>query len=115
MRTGVAEIAGDRRLRILGAIHPDPGSLAAERPAPLGADSEPRRHDVSASQCHEHARIAGRDRLRILRNYAESRQLPGTGMQRGQEVAILDVVTKGRKADLARLETHLRRAPKSAR
>ncbi len=38
MRTGVAEIAGHRGLRIAALAQGDAGGLAAHRPSPVGAD-----------------------------------------------------------------------------
>src|SRR5262245_27837285 len=88
----------------------DTGGGTAERTAAVGADDERRRNDVAVAERDRHVVTIDVDRLRRLVDPAQH-ELRRAGIERRDEMTVFDVPAERFKADLARLEAHLRRAP----
>ena len=66
MRAAVAEIAGERGLRIAAPLGLDAGGGPAERAPPVGADGEPRRHRGARRSLTVTRLILDLDRLGVI-------------------------------------------------
>ena len=108
MRTGMRDVAGECGLRVATAVGLDPGRGTAERAPAVGADGEMRHNGAAVLEPNGDAAVADLHRLRFILDPAE-RKLGGPLLERGNKIAVLNIVAEGIKADLGRGEPHFRR------
>src|SRR5579871_3512038 len=98
VRPRVAEIEGQRRLRVGAAMGPNAGGGAAERALPVSPDDKPRA-DGAGGELDGYAVGVARHRARGLGNVRKV-HFRGARAQGGEQMAVLDIVAKGLKSDL---------------
>ena len=104
----MAEVEGQRGLRIAETIGLDPGGGAAERTPAVGADHEQRRA-LAARQPDGGAGIADLDRAGFVGDPLQRWKLARARFQGGDQRAVSDIVAESLEPDLGRGEAHLRR------
>ena len=102
VRPGVGEIERQRRLRIASPLRGNAGGGAGQRPRAVGADHEPHAR-LAAGMFDGDASRIGFDRKR-RRGDARQLQRGGSGFERRQQMAVLDVVTERVEPDFGGVE-----------
>jgi hypothetical protein len=103
------EVQRQRALRIVAMVGSDAGGGAADRFASVRADRKARAHGAVVETDRD-AGVVRLDRHNDANDAPELRQGRGAALERGNEMAVLDIVAEGFKTDLGRFEQHLGRA-----
>ena len=111
VRPVVRKVERDARLRVHVAIGADARSGAAQRARAIGADDERNADRVIADRDGDFVRAA-RDRIARRGFDARDFQRCRAGRQRGNEMAVLDIVAERVETDFFGAKHHLRRANK---
>ena len=111
MRARMLQTNRERDLAVVPRIGADAGGIAAQRAAAIGADHQWRLQGVAALERYDNGVVARLDRNHVVFDQTQVGQRARALFQRGDEMAVLDIVAEGIETDFVRLEFHLRRAP----
>jgi hypothetical protein len=91
----------------------DAGGCPAERAPPVGTDRKLGRDGAAVFERYGYAGVAGFDSAGFVLDPNERGKFPRSGIERGQQVPVLDIIAEGVEPDFGRGEADLRCANKA--